>query len=1629
MQRAAGSLLLGLTLSVSIQARSGFWEHFKELLSEDAESEFSDWAQLSEDLPQGIFEVLKARLVDSGNVKRNRKLRVAFTAFTSENAGFRKALTGHLLDLVPAGKRSFESTTLLRALLFHVANTGEDLISEDVYRALLKHRSFREPSDELSYSTGRRIRRQLHELTDQIAKTTPERALEYLGFALSQQELKEQDLSDWERAFREKIAQTIFEASSRKDFGNSLARRLIRSIPAGDPSAESRTLLRALLVHVANAEGSLIGMEVYEALLKHRGFNEPSGNSRHSLRSRIREQLKSLTGRFAATEADPNESLAYLETALELLECKNGRVSEWDRGFLRQIAALMSAPRFLQKLSATSSALQDFQQALLRLHRNLDRAHPDEVVGTGIEGALLRHLERRIHLWSRAFEGWHRQEEGWTDFDPQKASDAEAKLRHALEALGDFLDPETVAAYRDWISLLGGWENSRQDRPLDEPPELSWERDWNDAAKGAKKLNLLQAIPVYAWVRLHARLLDPDWEGAMPTPVSSLKLTDEGRLKQLGKELLSASENHLAMLGMRFDGENLEFGGSGHDSLLPRRVVGRLTDGGVHPDHKAAMRITLGAFFVWRADIAYPLGPKFLPAPLDKSEVDNVKRFYDFAKRLLQDPYLESSSWVVGLGLFGRDLEIGRDAFLQECELRLESLAAGQDWMGNDWPEKWVDPDRRNLSRSLALNEILQEQILESRQLEGKLKKSREKVRAQRKREAARWFYLRKEEWILKSQESALQRESLRLRVAEARKRETEHNYHAGRAALMAELDERQARKALLAAAKLESRRARSMLTSLSDNVAELYKESLRLSEDLSEAETQLGEFEQRAVEAQERNRRSFLAEMIRGIVRTVSFFATGYDLLAAGETIFAVSRAIERGDLSATVEAAFTGANQVPGGKVGKYAEDQLTRGQGQLTTIVYDTLGEAYAFLERLPRPDGVAVDPARTKDLGARIVGQQLSRIGLSFLAEKTHLDRIAEKLEIEKLPVEVDQLEKELGQLADSAFESLPKVAYNSLHEQGPQVLAGAMLVLGTRALADRVAQPTEQPQQLRTEIEQKFSDELASDPRQFETKLVNLIGRIKEDVPNADLGNLKSELLRERNQILGSIQRIVDKRGTLGLEVEHIERVLIELLRETENQEEFLPPILLPKEVLDLRSDFLRNAEAAGRNFRFLASPEDQDRVINQLVHGSPQLVQEVVGKLRTGLADARQNIGDAKDVLKQMKTALGKTQIEQRLYHFQSEVAHWREMASKASVRQRVYLLSAAAQADLALKQQASIGQLDLTITENQIRAQKAGVEGRRLEWSSAQDDLSAAETELKNVESEANQSKTPETNLASLRESQIRLLGDLNRRLVQRYQLVNLFEFRLKNRIFARYQPNYLLRQRTELNYGFDVLEEARREKLSQGYQVLSSYPTDKLSRLLEKDAHLREAVGSQYVLQEGGLHKFPYLILEGSKDLGSLLSGITFAVQPLVKPKRWIQEGEAESHTTSQVDGDCPQNHPHCRLEWDDLGVYRVRLVGVYLEMDPDPHASHSPTLRLKQHRDPWVRLDANQGLVLPLPAEEGKEDKGLLLQPGHLLLLETRPLFATYTVSIDEKAAGRVDRREFRTALHFIAVGVPE
>ena len=89
---------------------------------------------------------------------------------------------------------------------------------------------------------------------------------------------------------------------------------------------------------------------------------------------------------------------------------------------------------------------------------------------------------------------------------------------------------------------------------------------------------------------------------------------------------------------------------------------------------RQALRFVISGYCQWRGDIAYRLlGPQSLETRLLPSLTDPVKTYYACASSLLG---LTDPAWAVGLGLFGRALEIDRKPLLSEVNLRTGYLNA-----------------------------------------------------------------------------------------------------------------------------------------------------------------------------------------------------------------------------------------------------------------------------------------------------------------------------------------------------------------------------------------------------------------------------------------------------------------------------------------------------------------------------------------------------------------------------------------------------------------------------------------------------------------------------------------------------------------------------------------------------------------------------------------------------------------------------------------------------------------------------------------------------------------------------------------------------------------------------------------
>ena len=141
-------------------------------------------------------------------------------------------------------------------------------------------------------------------------------------------------------------------------------------------------------------------------------------------------------------------------------------------------------------------------QALLEA----DRAQEDP---TRTSGALLHHLEREVQIWTEEFRSWSPKAEERTNFQRDRAFQAERNLHQTLKNLKDFLGTDTYNDYEEWFQLTGGWkpDDLGADAPANDPLP-AWVRDWNAASNAASTLagRLEEAVALQSYIRFSAKL-------------------------------------------------------------------------------------------------------------------------------------------------------------------------------------------------------------------------------------------------------------------------------------------------------------------------------------------------------------------------------------------------------------------------------------------------------------------------------------------------------------------------------------------------------------------------------------------------------------------------------------------------------------------------------------------------------------------------------------------------------------------------------------------------------------------------------------------------------------------------------------------------------------------------------------------------------------------------------------------------------------------------------------------------------------------------------------------------------------------------------------------------------------------
>jgi hypothetical protein len=124
---------------------------------------------------------------------------------------------------------------------------------------------------------------------------------------------------------------------------------------------------------------------------------------------------------------------------------------------------------------------------------------------------------------------------------------------------------------------------------------------------------------------------------------------------------------------------------------------------------------------------------------------------------------------------------------------------------------------------------------------------------------------------------------------------------------------------------------------------------------------------------------------------------------------------------------------------------------------------------------------------------------------------------------------------------------------------------------------------------------------------------------------------------------------------------------------------------------------------------------------------------------------------------------------------------------------------------------------------------------------------------------------------------------------------------------------------------------------------------------------------------------------------------------------------------------------------LGWDDDNLVRLRMRGVLVTFSglKDPENGDDPLFFIKPAPDGWLQLADARGslearyLHLPSLSEPLQKCRGLgvALRPQTLNRdrgLETRPLFGTYRLGIDEESAQLFDPDRFYVRFDFLASG---
>lgn len=1414
----------------------------------------------------------------------------------------------------------------------------------------------------------------------------------------------------------------------------------INELKPGEVSFQSRIILRCLIEDYRTREKDPDEL-LFRVLSRHRSYFEKDVPPQHrsDLGDEMRKTLLHLTKLIS--KGEPQDFISpFRFTLTETPKWKGSLpLEEWnERKFLEEILSQLCNKDLIQSFDWKN--VPDEEEPLFLLQDTLLKTYNDSYYNQELHyktgDAILRHLERCCQIWSLEFKGWHWNETESKGFSSERCFLAEKNFRRALEQLKrerpgikqtGYIDNAVVALYQKWIDFAGGWRAEETDSTL--KPQVYWLRDWHQMEQSMKKLDLFEAIAPYGFLRWYDRLRI---SGAQPPNdyLGEGYLTSIDYILELAKEVEEASKNQ-GILNIELPNgvETIHKTLPSTDFLFSRNSHPRTTlNTQLHSDHRLALCITMGAFLQWRADYEYrAAGPKLLLQGFNEDQLrhlTNAKLYYTEALRLLNyKNEFGSSDWIVGLGLFGTMLKIERESLINECELRIRKIRELHDYayesMG--WPIKYawelyseVNPiinTVKTLQTSLALK-------YEENSLQDEVKKQDTAVKQAQDFLNAAIEFLKAENFTLDAVSYEKDQQKIREIISGYRQKEAKWHVAALKFAQAAAGAEGNAEQKLLEAEQTQSEIIKRQIEQLQESIEKLRAQLPKLKDDIKKASEELKEFEKNAQELHKKKQSGrALVSILKKVGSLVSKYFTGVDLITIGEIAMQAVKAAQTGDLSSAALYAFEASDSLSKGKLTEFLKENLNVAEKYVSSTMADSLTKS---AEVIGKATGIKGDEAVRK--AAEAISRQAFKIGVSYMAEKAHLEKVIVRLGIDPKPQLVEKFHNEIKK-------EVPELAARIIHFQNDSVKKKIAEILDCKI------------DELEIRLKQKVN-EASEQGKAFETYLLEVVREVHAKLPKeADpiIAELKAELLKLRDE---SVKKIGEN---VAVESSKVDKVLDELIADTIKKQQKLPPAIpLPEEVRESLRNFQENVRRANSKIGFLINPGAPDNYANQLADYEDDeqfnmQLHKVVGELSEGINEAYEHMGAAEDDLQNLLDELNQLQVDKLLQQFKEDAKKWQVEAKKNLEEYQENLWREAGESLLAAQQQVQVEVIRNKEIGKRILAQESIVRGREAQVDATQKEIDIRKLSLSQAQNQRSRwllfhRPFSSNETRALINARLYLLNKANNLLIQAWQLLNTYQVEInKYNSSINYKPDYKVPTLGNIESGkklLEQLEEVWNNDLLEEPRVLTTINLSELKEALAPKVFDR--LGGD--LSGGGI-LYPSLILK-PQDLKRLKNGLTFRIVPLLSPEERNQlipptPVSTESNSLGEyIDFD--------RIEgWNDEGAYNIRLIGVMVAFNNPTKDMNPINLYLEQEANPWLYADAENGhkklVVLPLQSITGLDEskQGVQLRGGQFFRkqFETRPLFGTYTLRIYDQSYKAIKNPEsFSAVLHFIAIGQP-